>query len=274
VKNKRLYIVINSLVYFLLAYHVVVFSSNLFLIFLAKLVGFDAELFYNGLRLFGKKWTNDNIILVFFFGNLFSLIMALFFQRLYRLERKYQKGIKLFYLWVYIISISWFLGNIIMGAVFLTGVGAALIAFKVPLFLRIALAFITMFLLLYLGKKAQKHVKVSANLYTTSLSIKNMGYFFKYQVLYPVFIGLIIIVLLKLPNLGEYHYVDLLMLLSIGFFVVGLFFRIQDNQSIVFKSHGKNNELEIRYSIASIPMTILFLIIVILRIGLMNGIVL
>lgn len=273
INKVNVHIALNSVIYFLIAYYFVVFSSNLFTIALAKIVGFNAELFYHGFSLTNKKWTNDNIVLVYFFGNIITLLIAIIFQRLYSVERRYQKKIKIFYLWVYIISISWFLGNIIVGAIFLTGMGAALIAFRVPFFLRALLAIISVVLLLYLGKKSQKHVRVSANLYFQSLSSKKFVYFFINQILFPSIVGFVIILLLKLPNLSQYHYVDLFMLLSLGLFIVGLFLHYRTIGSITFKSYkNSNNPTPGDNGISYIPIIILVIIITSIRVGLMNGV--
>ena len=268
-------IVVNSLVYFLLAYYLVVFSSNLFIILLAKIIGFDAELSYKGFTLSGEKWSDNNIILVYFFGNLISLFMAIFFQRLYNIERKYTKRIKIFYLWVYIISLNWFMGEIIIGAIFKTGIRSALVAFHVPSFFRLLLALLGVFGLIYFGIKSQKHVRVSSNLYFTSLSSQKTIPFFIKQMLIPSLLGTIIIILLKLPNLGQYHYVDLYMiLLSIYLFIAGLFIRTGSLKSITFKSYKPNNNTiaNSKYNLSYTPLVILFLVLLILRIGLMNGI--
>ncbi len=273
-KKIDINIAINSLIYFLLAYYIVVFSSNMFIIMLAKLAGFNAELNYKGFTLSDQKWTSNNIIMIYFFGNLISLAMAIFFQRLYHIERKYRKKLKLLYLWLYIISLSWFLGEIIVGAIFQTGIGASLIAFRIPFLFRLLLAVIGVLILLYLGKKAQKHVQISANLYFSSLPSQKTGRFFINQILLPATLGFVIIILLKLPNLEQYNYVDLYMLLSIGLFIMGLFYRVGYLSSITFKSHGlsQNNEGTVDQKISYLPIVILILIIIGTRIGLINSV--
>ena len=59
-------IVVNSTVYFVIAYYFVVFSYNLFSIMLGKALGFEGELYYYGFVSTGKVWTRSDIILVFF----------------------------------------------------------------------------------------------------------------------------------------------------------------------------------------------------------------
>ncbi len=265
-------IVINSLVYFLLAYFFVAFLSNLVLIAIAKFIGFDAILSYNGFVLSGAKWTNDNIIAIYFFGNLISLIMALLFRRIYYIERKSTSKIKIFYLWLYIISISWFMGEIIIGALFHTGIGAALIAFRVPFMFRFVLAIVGILVLLFIGKKAQKHVMHSANSYFTSITSHKIGVFFANQFLLPTVLGFLVIVLFKLPNISRYNYVDLYMLLSIGFVVMGLLLGYGQLKSITFYSRNSKKLLRPECRISYKPIALLVFVILLIRVGLMNGI--
>ena len=65
-RKLNICIVINSLIYFLIAYYFVVFSFNLFSMILTKSLGFDVELFYYGFTHSGKEWTRVDIILVFY----------------------------------------------------------------------------------------------------------------------------------------------------------------------------------------------------------------
>ena len=264
-------IVINSLTYFLLAYFVVAFSSNLFIILIAKLIGFDAVLSYNGFILTAGKWTNENIILIYFFGNLISLFLAVFFMRKYYINNRLRKKIKLLYLWIYIISLSWFFGEIIIGAIFQTGIGAALIAFEVPFFFRLLLSIICVAILVFLGIKTQHDVMYSANLYYPKLSVNKTGKYFVNQILLPALLGLLIIILLKLPNIGQYKFVDLYILLTILFFIIGVFYKYDKHKSFLFKNTEKNistNECSITY----LPIIILLVLIILFRVGLNNGI--
>lgn len=266
-------IAVNSLVYFLIAYYIVVFSFNLFSMVLANWLGFDVELFYYGYVWSGKEWTTDYTIIVFFVGNSLTLLFAVIFERLYRNQRKYAKGIKLLYLWIYLIGIMWFLGNVIVGSIFNFGIGAALRAYRIPFFLRAILAAISVGVLLYLGFKAQKHVRVSANLYYQKLAKRAHRNFLLQQIVIPTIIGIIIIILLKIPYLGMYNYADVAVLLTMAFFVAGLFYKQNKWVSITFKNHGvkdtthKSKNCNFSY----FPMVIMFIVLAIVRIGLMDG---
>jgi len=267
-------IVINSTVYFLIAYYFVIFSFNLFSMMLTKSLGFDVELFYYGFTHSGKEWTRVDIILVFFLGNAFTLVLAMLFERLYRKQRRYARGIKILFLWIYLIAIIWFLGNIIVGAFFNFGIGSAIRAYRIPFFLRLIFALASAVSLFYLGRNAQKHVTVSANLYFPKLLGRDTGMYFLHIIGLPVVFGLLVIILLKLPNLARYLYMDLYVLFTVVFFLAGLFFRYQSYGSVTFKTHGPD-KYKIKKSncnIAYVPLVVLIFVLAAVRIGLMNGV--
>ena len=273
-KNFKNCIVVNSLVYFLIAYYFVVFSYNLFSMVLAKALGFDVELFYYGFTHSGKAWTTSDTILVFFVGNALTLIGAILFERLYKKQRKYARGIKMLFLWIYLISIIWFLGNIIVGAFFNFGIGAAVRAYRIPFFLRLLFAMISIYLLLFLGRKAQKHVRVSANLYYARLLRDDTGGFFLYQIAVPSLLGIVVIMLLKIPHLAMYHFVDIYLLLTILFFLGGMFYKYKSHGSMVFKAHD-SDKLRLKRrkcKIAILPLIIAIIVLAAVRVGLMDGI--
>ncbi|MCF6170699.1 MAG: hypothetical protein L3J66_06980 [Bacteroidales bacterium] len=272
-KNFNTCIVVNSVAYLLIAYYLVVFSFNIFSMILAKSLGFDVELFYYGFTHTGKEWTRNETIMVFFVGNAFTLVVAMIFERLYSKQRKYSKGIKILYLWVYLIAIIWFLGNIIIGSFFNFGIGAAIRAYRIPFFLRLIFAMSSVAFLVVLGIKAQKHVRVSANLYFPKLLSSDTGSFFLHQILFPLIIGLLVIILLKLPELARYNFMDLYVLFTVVFFLAGLFFRFGSHESITFKSHDSTkDQVRVRNCrISYFPILIAVLVLALIRIGLMDG---
>jgi len=128
--------------------------------------------------------------------------------------------------------------------------------------------------MLFLGKRAQKHVRVSANLYYPKLSGRNFGNFIVQQVVLPATFGILIIILLKIPYLGLYNYVDIYLLLTIIFFIAGLFYKHKSHGEITFKTRDKDGvKLERKTcGISYFPMFIMFLVLAIIRLGLMNGV--
>ncbi|NQU31851.1 MAG: hypothetical protein HQ521_01340 [Bacteroidetes bacterium] len=266
-------VAINSVVYFLIAYYFVVFAFNLFSMIIASFLGFDVELFYYGFTHSGKAWTTGDLILVFFVGNAFTLLTAVLFELLYRKQRKYVRSIKILFLWIYLVSIMWFFGNLIVGAFFNFGIGTALRAFHVPFFLRGLLAMVSIFFLMFFGYRSQKHIRVSANLYFKKLGHRDVGRYFLTQIVIPIVIGIIIIVILKIPHVSQYNYYDLYLLFCFAFFVLGLFYNFKKITSLTFKDHSTKVSGNMRKScnVAYLPVIIMIFFLAIIRLGLVNG---
>ncbi len=244
-KDKKFHrcIIINSTAYFIIAYIFVVFTYNLFSIWMSyNFFGFDGELYFHGFTMKGAHWTRDNIVIIFFFGNMITLLFGVIFDWLYRKQRKYKRGIKVFFLWIYVIAYSWFMGNFIVGALFNFGIGTALRAFRVPFFLRVVLAGISIVLLVFIGHRAQKGIKVSANLYYKRLAKSAIPKFLLNQIVYPALLGTSLLVLYKIPNIGEYHYFDWMVLGAVLFYMLGLFIWQKNQNSITFKNRGARDD--------------------------------
>ena len=270
-------IIINSTVYFVMAYFFVVFSFNLFSIWISTtLFGFDDELYFHGFAMKGATWTKDNMVIIFFFGNSITLLYGFIFDWLYRRQRKYKRGIKLFFMWSYIIAYSWFMGNFIVGAIFNFGIGTALLAFEIPFFLRLIFAFISIVLLIYIGYRAQKGIKVSANLYYKRLGKTAIVGFILNQIVYPAIIGTAILVIYKIPNINEYHYMDWLVLSSVVLYIIGLLLKHKHSGTITFKNKSLKNNDEEEYvytknkncKIQWIAVIVFIIVIAAMRIGL------
>ena len=269
-------IVINSTIYFVMAYLVVVFSYNLFAIWIATYwFGFDAELFWHGFALKGK-WSRGEMVIVFFFGNSITLLLGFIFDRLYRKQRRYKRGIKLFLMWGYIIGYAWFFGNFIVGSLFNFGIGTALRAFGVPFIVRAFFALVASLLLIFVGYRAKKGILVSANLYFKKLSKERINSFLRHHILYPALIGTAVLVIYKIPKIDEYYYMDWLTMLSLALYIGGLFLNNKHKNSLIFKSHTRNRHDHSKRNrtcnLQVIAVVVFFIIVLGMRIGLNNGV--
>ncbi|MCF8228236.1 MAG: hypothetical protein K9G58_09915 [Bacteroidales bacterium] len=260
-----LIIIANSLIYFLLAYFFVVLVNNLFSILLALPSGFDAVLYYYGYGLSGEHWNNENIFIIFFIGSSITLFVGLFFEYLYVKHRKKISRRKFFFMWTYILAYTWFFGNIIVGAFFNFGMGAAIRAMDLPLFVRLIFAFVGLAFLGYMGYNAQKNVVISANSYFTQIPAYRIGIFFLLQVILPAIFGVGIVALFKMPHLADFDYLDMYVLMCVFLFIIGLLIRFPRLKTLQFKR--KND----RFALSTGPLLILIVVILILRVGLMNG---
>ncbi len=268
-ENKKAYgvIMINSLIYFLLAYFFVIIISNLSSIFFAKLSGFDATLYYYGFLLDKgtENWDNSTILGVFLLGPGITLLTGIIFERLYGKTRKHTTHIKLFYLWGFIISFSYFFGNVIVGAFFNFGIGAAFRALSIPIIIKVLIAVISMSALVLIGKYSTRHILISFNSYFIRINPEQINSLLNAQLLFPFLFGNVIIFLLKIPHQDEFYYLDTFVLLWLGIFIIPIYFINKQALSIKFKR--KNN----RFELQTAPLVLLLILILVFRIGLSFG---
>jgi len=230
-------IVFNSLVYYMLAIFTVIISSNLFALLLGSYNQFSGKLFYYGFFIYPKDghWSHDDISLIFMFGLMFTLFFAIFFERLYKWRRSHTGNIKLYFLWCYIIAITWFLGNIIIGAFSNFSVGAVMDVLQLPMAVRIMIAIAIGLLLFFLGRISRKHALISGSMYLKHLHSDRNFWLVKAQFLFPAFLGIIAYFIFRTPHQAEFQFRDALVHMTVFIFILGIFWGIQQPSSIGFK---------------------------------------
>jgi hypothetical protein len=230
-------IVFNSFVYYMLAILTVIVSSNAFSLILGKYNNFSGKLFYYGFLIQPKDGhcSHDDISLIFMFGLIFTLFFAILFERLYKWRRGRKGNIKLYFLWCYILAITWFLGNIIVGAFSNFSIGSVLDVMRIPMAVRIMLAIAVMVLLFFLGRLSRKHVLLTGSMYFKHLHSDRNFFLVKAQLLFPAILGILVYFIYRTPHQADYQFRDALVHLTVFIFVLGVFWGILQPSSIGFK---------------------------------------
>ena len=267
-KNPQQIIFINSLCYCLLAYYTVILLTNTFSILLAGINGFDGTLYYYGFQLASDEstWSKDLSFLIFFIGIGFSFLLGLLFEWLYRKSRKHVWPGKMFFLWGYIFSFSYFFGNIIVGSFFYFGTGVVFDNFSIPRIIRIVIGIAAFFTLVIIGHFSARNILISFNAYYQMVRQQNFKQLFKNHILFPLLVGNIIIFLLKIPQQGTFNYLDSLVVLCVFIPVSSSWFSLPQHQSIRFKRKNDLCILNTRLIIITV------LLITLVRAGLSFGI--
>lgn len=268
-KEKQFWIIVlNSLSYFMLAYITVIILTNSFSILLANIEGVNGKLYYYGFDILSKqkRWSGDLIFLVFFFGTGFSFLLGLVFERAYKRKRRHSTPFKMFYLWGYLLSFTYFFGNIITGTFFYFGTGVLFVEFSLPGMFRILAGVGAFTALVYLGVYTTRGLLISLNSYQYFVERKDMNRLMRAQLLYPAIIGNILIVLLKIPMHHYVHMLDTLIWSTLMIPVAAVFISLPSQQSIRFKRKVDDIRIFPRPIIAFIILALIY------RFGLMNGI--
>jgi len=239
-------IVFNSVVYYLLALFTVIISSNFFALLLGSYNDFSGKLFYYGFQIYplDGHWGHDDIALIFMFGTMFSLFFAIFFERLYKWRRSSKGNIKLYFLWCYIIAVSWFLGNIIVGSFSDFSVGSVMRILHLPMPVRIMISMVVIALLFFLGRVSRKHVLISSNMYLRSLHSEKNFWVVKAQLLFPALFGIIAFFIFRTPHQADFQFRDTLVHLTIIIFILGVFWGIQQPESMGFKKRKERIDFD------------------------------
>lgn len=267
-KEKKFWIiVINSLSYFMLAYVAVVILTNSFSILMANIEGVNGVLYYYGFDVLNidRSWSTELTFLVFFMGIGFSFALGLLFERIYKLRRKHTSHLKMFYLWAYILSFTYFFGNVIVGAFFYFGTGVLFEAFSIPVLFRIVAGVVAIGALVYLGIYSTRGFLISLNSYQTFIERTEFKWFLKAQLLYPFILGSVLIFFLKIPHHNDFFMLDTLVWFTLVIPVVTIFLNLNSQPSIRFK----RKDLQIR--IFSLPILVFLIIILLYRFGLISG---
>lgn len=267
-KNKEFWIiVINSLAYFMLAYLVIIVLTNSFSILLAHFEGVRGRLYYYGFDVLSESsyWSSELTFLIFFFGIGFSFFLGLIFERLYKRIRRYSMHSKIFYLWGYFLSFTYFFGNLLVGTYFFYGTGVIFQQFSIPWIFRIASGFIAFAALVYLGIYAARGFQISLNSYLLSIERRELRWLLTAQFLYPAIIGNVFIFFLKIPEYNHVNMMDTIVWLTMIIPSISLYISLSSLPSIRFKH--KNSGIRI----LGVPLIVCIIALLIYRVGLMNG---
>jgi hypothetical protein len=268
--RKTLFVLfINSLAYYMLAYFTIVILTNLFSILLAKTEGVSGVLRYYGFEVFNAQttWSKELIFLVFFIGIGFSFALAVLFERIYKRIRRHTYHLKLYFQWGYFLGFIYFFGNLLIGAFFYFGTGVVFESFSIPMLFRILLGVASLIPLAYTGIYATRGFIISLNAYFTFVDRQEFGKYLRAIVLYPFIAGNILAFAIKIPHHLDLNFLDTLIWLTGIIPVAALLLSFKTHSSIRFKRRNKN----VRFFM--IPLILFVVILLIYRIGLIQGIV-
>lgn len=267
-KEKQFWIiVVNSLAYFMLAYILVIILTNSFSILLANIEGVSGKLYYYGFDILNKEkyWSKELTFLIFFFGTGFSFALGLLFERAYKRKRRHTSPFKLFYLWSYLLSFTYFFGNIILGTFFYFGTGVLFVEFSLPWVFRIITGVIALAVMAFLGVYSTRGILISLNSYQRLIERHEMSYLLKAQLLFPAIIGNVLILFLKIPKYNYVNMLDALVWAMLFIPIAAVFLNLPSQSSIRFKRKADSIRIFPR------PIIFFFIIVMIYRLGLING---
>lgn len=262
-QKNYFYYTINSTALFLIAYIAMYMLYQLTVLIVASKWKLDSVLFYFDLAFndYSPLWSRTNIIIVTFSGPFISLVIGFLFYKFFSSRQKVKGFVKLFFLWIALIGFNLFLGAWANGISFDQGFGYVPAWLSFNVFWQILVALLFLFLLGIIGfYSVPKFLDTSKSAYRVRPDNKTKFLFF--QVILPWFIGSLIIILVRIPNILPY---DTGNLLTIAFAVIPMVFNKHARPTIAFEKEKKPTNIRWLYVIIVVALLLLY------RIGLNNG---
>lgn len=262
--------IINSTIFFVLAFLFVFYIHQFVTIFTASFFDIPATLYsyriYWPLYTYSSLYSRMALVVIFGIGPLFSLVLGFVFFRLYAILRFKSVFMKTFFLWSAIHAFNLFFGAYIVGVITRTGfVYSSEWLFLTGIFDIKEILFLvgSAIALIVIGFYTTKHFLYTSNS-NSLIEPKVRGMYVISKILIPWFIGIAILYLINLPN----NPVELILIYLTPILIVFVSMTNYNSPSLRLVKLPRQ---PIRLRIAWIYLIIVILVIVGLRISLENG---
>ncbi|MBN3034992.1 MAG: hypothetical protein JW861_05355 [Bacteroidales bacterium] len=258
------YYAVNSLCLFIIAYLTVYMVYQMTVLLSASFWGLDSVLFYYDLAFndYSPLWTRLNIIFITLSGPLISLIIGLLFLRIFVGSSKIGTNTRLFFIWIGIHGCNLFLGAFASGVSFDEGFGYVANWLYMNVFWKILFSLMFLFILSLIGYySTSRFLETSNSIFRTRK--ENRFRFLLFQAVIPWLAGLLLIILVKIPNNMPY---DTGNLITIFFAVIPVLFnRLAQPSMRPDKEHRRKTSVNWAF------VAMFILLLAAYRIGLNSG---
>jgi hypothetical protein len=195
-------ITINSVLFYLLAYITIFLVTRLMTAFSASAFNISSVIYYFDMDFLtnGHEWSRDAVTVVFSTGPVVSLVLGLAFIVLYG-EMVELAGIAgVFMVWLIILCLVNFTGELITGAILNRGFGYAMMYWYIMDTGRVVLTLIFSLALILAGRELARFLLCSGNVYFNDLTGKVKLKFALCQFILPFMIAAVILQICELPH--------------------------------------------------------------------------
>ena len=252
---------VNSTLMFMLAYLVAWLTHQFAVIVAAAFFHIDSVLFYYEVMfpcgVLSRLWTVSNIILITLTGPIVSLITGMLYLEFVIRRKRARGNMLMFFNWLVIHSFCMFFAAFVAGAITWRGFGYAINWSNLPIFVRIMVSAIFLFLLSFFGYYGTRFILETTNS-IDRIRTKNRKIFLLNQTLLPWAFGTALLAGIKYTSLKPQHNnilaYDLIIIFGVLFMIVPQFFnkRVRPNLN---ENKMKHTRTEI--SILAVAITVL-----------------
>ncbi len=206
-RRTSLLIFANSFTLFLLSYIALYLVSQFATIIAALFFDFPTTLYYWEIyfNISTADWSPEAIKTIFSTGPLISFLTGIISMIIYSNLKEYTSKFKLFFLWLFIHSITFFFGAILVGTLFEKGIGHTIGWLYIMDTGKVFYSIISIFIMLITGFIITRPVLFSANSYFTNLTRRNRKLFIHSQITIPYLAGIVVLMLLREPRFMFYE---------------------------------------------------------------------
>ena len=196
-------IVINSTAGFLLAFLFIFYLNHFTAVLTAGMFSYDVSFDY--LVVFYHiepfEWTHEAVKLIFSAGPILIFIFGFIGLIAYISLFEEEAIVKIFFLWLVLLSFNYFFGGLMIGNIFKQGVGHVFNWMYFTDTQKMIIAIIGFFGLLSTGILMAKPIAHSANSYFNKLDEDNFPFFFTAQIIVPFILGNLIMFAYFFPDI-------------------------------------------------------------------------
>ncbi len=258
-KHDSFVAVIHSLAFFMLAYLFVWLFQSLTTVLVANSLEIPTAWYYDRIDFLipEAKWDADLVKLTFSTAPLISLVISILFLIAYYKVMELNGILKLFFLWGYIHGWTGFFGSVFIGTITGSGFGYVVAWLYLNDTALLTTSLVSLFMLFLGGFIIARPVLISANYYVNFLPEESRNGFLFSQMILPAFIGICLIVVLRVPASYEVQLIPFTAILMI----LPVFMRRYHFPVIYFDDEKIETRLEWIYIILSISFATVFRII-------------
>jgi hypothetical protein len=260
--NRRAFlpIAINSTAFFLIAY-ILIFCLTKFTTALSASV-FDIPTIIHTSQIDfivrGSDWTSDSVKVVFSTAPLVSLLVSMLLWILYTQVIEESGMLRLLLAWMILHGIIFFLGEILIGALFSQGFGYVIMYMFFMDTGKMILTLTALIGMVTAGILISKQLLFTANIYFNDLPAKQAPAFVLYQFIIPFFAGNMILFLVKLPDVLIY---DISVNMTMLFILFPFFLRSGMIQEFYFDEDPRKIRMSKTIILSAAAILLLFRIV-------------
>jgi hypothetical protein len=237
-RNKRtpgnfLIIAANATAYYLIAFLVMYLLGQFLTALLALQYDYSSMIYYYRIAwlIDSYDWTSDAVKFLFIIAPLLSLLLGIIFLVIYIILYDDRGNAKQFFLWGFAHGMIWFFGAMLAGTILDQGIGYVVMYMYFKDTGKLIISLIALTALILISAFTNKWFLFSGNSYFNQLNEHNRTFFAFSQIFFPMVLGTLILIGIKMPMIIYY---ELFTLITSLVFMIPLMANLKTHNTFYF----------------------------------------